>query len=385
MDYELPEELNLLQQTLRRVVYEQMIRLEPTTPEDEDIPTDLRAKLEQMAKDQGLWLLFIPAEYGGAGLSILGQVIVWEEVSKTVLIPFRKDSIFGPESCSILFLCNEEQRQHYLYPVIRGERRPCFATSEPNAGSDPSAMTTTAVKNGSHYVLNGKKTWVTSGDKADFVQVVAVTDPSKRQRGGITAFLVDMDTPGLTISGKFALMMEDRPNEFTFENCCVPEANVLGEVGQGFAISQSWITMGRLRQGAKALGVAQRCLDMGIEYAKQRVTFGKPIATRQAVQFMIADSEVELHAARLMVYHAARKLDRGEDARHEVYIAKLYANEMVGRVVDRTIQIYGAMGLSKELPLERWYRDVRSRRITEGPSEIMRWVIARKLIGRIAD
>ncbi|MBI3092272.1 MAG: acyl-CoA dehydrogenase family protein [Candidatus Tectomicrobia bacterium] len=385
MDYDLPDELKLLQQTIRRVVSEHMIPLEPITPEDEDIPADLRAKLEQMAKDQGLWLLFIPAEYGGAGLSIFGQVIVWEEVSKTVLIPFRKDSIFGPEGCSILFLCNDQQKERYLYPVIRGERVPCFATSEPNAGSDPSAMTTTAVKDGSSYLLNGKKTWVTSGDKADFVQVVAVTDPAKRQRGGITAFLVDMDTPGLTITGKFELMMEDRPNEFTFENCRVPEANILGEIGQGFVISQTWITMGRLRQGAKALGVAQRCLDMAIEYAKHRVTFGKPIATRQAVQFMIADSEVELHAARLMVYHAAQKLDKGEDARHEVYIAKLYANEMVGRVVDRALQIHGAMGLSKELPLERWYRDVRSRRITEGPSEIMRWVIARKLLGRVSD
>lgn len=384
MEYDLPEELQLLQQTIRRIVYDHLIPLEPTVPEAVDIPSDLRARLEQMAKDQGLWLLFIPEEYGGAGLSKLGQVIVWEESSKTNVIPFRKDSIFGPETCSILYRCNDEQKERYLYPTIRGEKRPCFATSEPDAGSDPASMSTTAVKDGSDYVLNGKKTWVTYGAEADFVQVVALTDPEKRQRGGITAFFVDMDTPGCEVTGTFELMMEDRPNEITFQNCRVPEKNMLGELGEGFIISQTWITMGRLRQGARALGVAQRCLDMAIEYAKQRVTFGKPIAARQAVQFMIADSEVELHAARLMVYHAARKLDRGEDVRHEVFIAKLYANEMVGRVVDRTIQIHGSMGLSKELPFERWYRDVRSRRITEGPSEIVRWAIARKLIGKLA-
>jgi len=381
MNFELPEDVALLQKTVRRFVQEEMIPLEKGLPDAGDIPSEIRARLEQKTREMGLWALEVPAEYGGAGLGCLAISVIIEEVAKSSVLPFRARSIFGPRVGPILSYCDDEQKEQYFYPVIRGEKRACFAMTEPHAGSDAAAIRTSAVRDGDDYVLNGIKTFITGADQSDFAQVFAVTDFDKGARGGITCFLVDMDTPGIRVTRKIPLLTPDSPCEITLTDCRVPARKIVGGLGKGFQMGQKWLTFNRIvAHGANALGVAQRCLEMSVRYAKQRVTFGEPLINRQAVQWMLADTEVELHAARLMVYDAAHKYDRGGDVRHESAMVKLACSEMLGRVVDRAIQIHGAMGLTKELPFERWYREARSRRITEGPSEIQKMLIARHLI-----
>jgi len=319
-----------------------------------------------------------PKEYGGAGFNQLELCVVWVELYKAGILPNRDLAVVGPD-VRILVHCNEQQRERYLFPVIRGERRWCFAQTEPDAGTDPAAMKTRAVREGDVYILNGTKRFITAARKSDFAQVMAVTDPGKGARG-ITCFLVDMDTPGVSISGEFQKMMGDRPCQISFDNARVPAGNILGGLGRGFEFAQKWITIGRLGQAAKALGVAERAVEMSARYARERVIAGERLAEQQAIQAMLADSLVETYATRLMLHDAAMKMDRGEEMRNESYMVKLFANEMAGRVLDRAIQIHGARGLTRALPLERWYLDIRSRRITEGASEVMRWVIARNYL-----
>ena len=244
-------------------------------------------------------------------------------------------------------------------------------------------MRTTAVRDGEFYVINGVKRFITGAVSADFAQVMAATDRSKGSRGGISCFLVDMDTPGVKVTTQYETMMGDRPCEIVFDNARVPIANRIGEEGEGFKLGQQWISVGRLKHGARALGVAQRCLDMATSYAKQRVTFGRPLSERQAVQFMLVDSFVELKAARLMVYEAAAKSDAGTADRIDAYVAKSYADEMAFRVVDRCMQIHGCIGLTNDLPIERFWRQQRSFRITEGATEVMKMMIARHLLRNV--
>ena len=382
MDFNLPEELQLLKGTVRRFVDRELIPLEREyRPEGEDMPERLLKPLQEKARGMGLWLLDVPEEFGGAGMDLLSRCVVMEEVARTVALPFRYNTLFGPEVRPVLFHCNEEQKERFLYPVIRGEKRICFAQTEPDAGSDPASMKTRAVQDGDHYILNGTKRFITGAAHADYAQVIAVTDPEKRARGGVTCFIVDMETPGVTLERVWPTMMGDAPGQILFEDARVPAANIIGGVGQGFSIAQKWIEEGRIRgHGARPVGIAQRALDMMIEYSKDRVTFGRPLSDRQAIQFMIADSAMELHACRLMVYECAWRHDQGEDVRQLSYMTKIMCAEMASRVVDRSIQVHGGVGLTKELPLEWWYRQVRSLRITEGTPEVLRWRLAQRLI-----
>ena len=216
-------------------------------------------------------------------------------------------------------------------------------------------------------------------DKADFVQVMAVTDPQKGARGGISCLLVDMDMPGVRIASRQQTMMGEQPCEIVFENVEVPLETLVGAEGEGFRLAQTWINHGRIRHGAKSCGLASRCIELAASYALQRKTFGAPLADRQGIQWMIADSYTETHAARLMVYQAAAKLDRGEDARSEAYMVKIFGDEMGFRAADRCLQIFGGMGLTTELPVERFWRDQRSFIITEGPSEVLRNALAAQI------
>jgi acyl-CoA dehydrogenase len=230
-------------------------------------------------------------------------------------------------------------------------------------------------------VINGTKRFITGAGTADLAQVMAVTDPEKRARGGITCFVVDMKTPGVVRERQWPTMMGDAPWQIVFDNVRVPAANVIGKVGEGFSLAQQWITQGRIRgHGARPVGIAQRALDMMIDYSQNRVTFGQPLSERQAIQFMIADSAMELHACRLLVYESAWRSDQGTDVRNLSYMAKIMASEMAGRVVDRAIQVHGGIGLTRDLPPEWWYRQVRSLRITEGTPEVLRWRLAQHLI-----
>ena len=295
MGFELPEELKLLKHTVRTFVDRELIPIEMHAMDGPSLRPDVRADLERKAKDLGLWLLDVPTEYGGQGLSLLGMAVVWEEISRTIALPPRGPGVFGPDVKPVLFTLNPAQKAKYLFPVLRGEKTTAFAQSEPDAGSDPGAMRTTAVRKGDHYVINGYKRWITKAQDADFLQLVAATDRSKGSRGGLSMFLVDTATPGVTIVRRTPTMMSDMPCEIALDNVIVPVENLIGKEGEGMRQAQSWITAGRLHQACRGLGVAKRCLELAVDYAKQRVTFGAALAERQAVQFMIADSFTEHH------------------------------------------------------------------------------------------
>ena len=382
MDFNLPEELQLLKDTVRRFVEKELIPLEREfRPEGEEMPERLLKPLQEKVKAMGLWMLDVPEEYGGAGLDLLARCVIQEEIGRTAALPFRGNPLFGPDVRPVLFHCNDEQKDRFLKPVLRGEMRVCFAQTEPDAGSDPAAMQTRAVRDGEYFVLNGTKRFITGAGRADYAQVMAVTDPEKRARGGITCFMVDMKSPGVILDRQWPTMMGDAPWQIVFDGARVPAANVIGKVGEGFSLAQKWIQEGRIKgHGARPVGISQRALEMMMDYARNRVTFGRPLADRQAVQFMIGDSATEIHAVRLMVYECAWRHDRGEDVRNLSYMVKVTATELAGRVVDRAIQVHGGVGLTKDLPLEWWYRQVRSIRITEGATEVLRWRLAQNLL-----
>jgi acyl-CoA dehydrogenase len=301
------------------------------------------------------------------------SAIVGIELAHT-FVPFT----FGGLADNILYRCNDEQKQRYLIPTINGERRSCFALTEPGAGSDAANIQMPAVKDGSDWVLNGEKVFITNGNEADFAMVFAVTDRKKGAHGGVTCFLVDREMGWR--SSYIPTMGEWGPASLYFENVRVPEENILGELHQGFNLGMQWIGAGRWNIACRAVGAAERLLQMGIDYSKQRVTFGKPIADRQAIQWMIADSAVEIEATKWLALHAAWMAEQGEDTRHAASIAKLYGAGMANRVADRVLQIHGGMGYTKELPIERWYRELRLFRIFEGTDEIQHFIIARNLL-----
>lgn len=379
MDFELPEELQMMQQQLRRFVNEEIIPIERDAYEGPDLKPEVRSRLEGQMREMGYWHISTPAEYGGLGLGLLARVVVWEEMGRTIALPARKTQIFGPDVSPILYQLNDEQKKDYLYPVIAGEKDCCFALTEPDAGSDPSAIRTTAVRDGDHYVINGYKRFITNAQHSDFAQVMASTDRSAGARG-ISAFLVDMDTPGVTIVRAERTMMDDEPCEIAFDNVRVHASKLIGKEGMGFKLAQDWINTGRIRHGARGLGVIRRCLELGTSYAEQRVTFGKPLSERQAVQWMLVDSYLDLQQVRWLVYHAAWKYDRGEDVRNEAFAAKMLGDRLSFQAADRCIQIHGGVAFTRDLPIEKFWRDQRSMMITEGPEEVLRMTLARHVL-----
>lgn len=380
MDFELPEELRLLKENIRRFVDRELIPLEREVVNDIKLQKELPQRLRDKVEGLGLWLYDVPEEFGGLGLGMMAKVVVWSEVSRTTALPARNLNIFGPPVSPILYTLEGKAREHYLLPVISGEKRSCFAQTEAEAGSDPAAMRTNAVRDGDFYVINGVKRFITGADEADFAQVFAVTDPEKRSRGGITGFLVDMDTPGVKVAASYDLMVDDKPCEIVFDNVRVPAWKRIGQEGEGFKQAQSWLNSGRIRHGARSLGVIERCLELGMSYAKQRKTFGAPLAERQSVQWPLIDSYMDAHKLRLMLHHAAWKFDRGEDCREEAFMVKIFGDERSFWAADRCMAIHGGMGLSKELPIERFFRDQRSMMITEGAVEVLRMALARMIL-----
>src|SRR5215470_196510 len=333
---------------------------------------ELRA-LQDKARQAGFWGVLTPAEHGGMGLGPVLAAIIYGELGRS-FVPFE----FGGNADNILYLCNEEQKQRYLLPTINGDKISCFAITEPGAGSDAKAIRASAVKDGRHWVINGEKTFITKGSEADFCMVFAVTDKAKGADGGITCFLADRDMGWK--SEPIATMGEWGPAALVFEDVRVPEENVLGEVGQGFALAMQWIGAGRYLLPARALGACERLLQLAVDYSNTRETFGAPLAERQAIQWMIADSAVEIEALRWLVLNAAWQQETGRDSRHAASMAKLYGGVKANEIVDRVLQIHGGMGYTKELPVERWYRELRLLRIYEGTDEIQRRTIARNLL-----
>ena len=385
MDYEISEELTLLRETVRRFVDRELIPLEGKVTTGSNLNPEVEQRLIGRCKDIGLWQVDVPEEFGGQGLGLLARTIIWEELGRTVALPPRGVRILGPEVRPVLYALEGEMRERYLYPVMRGEKESCFAQTEPDAGSDPGAMRTTAVRAGDRYVINGVKQFITGADKADFMILMAATDRAKGSRGGISCFLVDMDTAGVKLGQQYDTLTGEKPWEILLDNVSIPIANRVGEEGKGFALGQKWLGVGRLKQGARALGATRRCIELAVTYAKQRVTFGSPLSERQSIQWRLADSYVELEAATLLVRRAASRFDRGDDVRNDAFTVKLYCTEMAWKAADMCLQIHGGIGLTTELPVERLWRDQRSHMITEGTPEIMRMAISRHVFKTFAN
>jgi len=378
VDFTLSVEEREVRDWVRTFVQRELMPLEPEVLRREragqpGITGEELKELQLKAKESGFWGVFTPEEYGGMGLSAVMAALLEAELGRT-FVPFR----FGGAADNILFHANEEQKQTYLLPTISGERKSCFAITEPGAGSDARAIRTSARKDGTDWIINGEKTFITGGNEADFVMVFAITDPEKGSNGGVTCFLVDREAGWK--SEYIDTMGEWGPASLIFQDVRVPETQILGEEGRGFELAMQWIGQGRYLLPARAIGSCERLISMAIEHANTRETFGQKIAERQAIQWMIADSGVELEALRWLVLHAAWQVDQGMDSRHAQSIAKLYGGVKANEIVDRVLQIHGGMGYTRELPVERWYRELRLLRIYEGTDEIQRRTIARNLL-----
>ena len=382
MDYDLTEEQRLIVEQVRRFVREEIVPLEAKLdPDASRVESEVQARLVRKVKELGLYGLGIPPEFGGPDIDIVTQTLIAMEISQHRAGLYSPCfGAFGGAGLAQLYEANEDQKQRYLYPTLRGEKRGFFGLTEPSGGSDPArAIRTRAVKEGEHWIINGSKIFISGADVADFGIVFARTDASKG-RGGITCFIVDADTPGFYVRRVVHTLRSGHyGTELQFDNARVPDANVLGEVGKGFAIANDRLTRQRIPYAAGCIGVAIKSQEMCIAYAKQRETFGAPLATRQAIQWMVVDNEIDIRTARWATLDAAHKAARGLPFRTEAAMAKLLATEGASRVVDRAIQIHGGYGVTKDFPFERWYREMRIRRIGEGPSEVQRIVIARDL------
>lgn len=379
MDFSLSDEQRAIRDTARDFIRREVMPLEQAALRRErrgqlGLERSELRELQLKAKSFGFWGVSTPEEYGGMNLSAVDQALLATEIGRT-WVQFH----FGGEADNILYFANEAQKDEYLLPTIAGDRISCFAITEPGAGSDAANIKMSARPDGDEWVLNGEKTFITNGNDADFAIVVAVSDPELGTRsGGTTAFLVDRDMGWK--SEWIQTMGEGGPAALIFDNVRVPARNILGQVGQGFELAMKWIGRGRYLIPARALGIAERALQMAVEQANTRVTFGKPIGENQAIAWMIADAETELEAARWLTLRAAWMIDQDQDPRHSSSMAKLYGAGMVNRVVDTVMQIHGGMGYTRELPIERWYRQVRLFRIYEGTDEMQRLIISRDLL-----
>lgn len=383
MDFEIPENLRLMRDSVQRFVKKELEPISRQVEEEDRIPDDVVHKMREL----GLFGLAIPEEYDGLGLGCLGECLVYEELGKVnACFRTRIGTNNGIGSQGMVLDGTPEQKQKYLPKLASGEWIGCFALTEPEAGSDAANLQTTAKLDGDHWVLNGRKHFITNGNIADVATVFALTDRAKRAKGGITAFIVEKQFPGFyvcAIERKMG-MRGSHTCELIFDNCRVPRENVIGgeaKVGQGFKTAMKTLDKGRLTLGASTLGAAEKLLDLSVQYAKQRVQFGKPIAHFQAIQLMLANMATEIYATRQMIYHAAWLRDTtGAAVVKEAAMVKLFSSEVANRVADMAVQIHGGMGYMKDYPVERFYRDLRLTRIYEGTSEIQRLVIARELL-----
>lgn len=385
MDFQLAEEHQMLKDLVAKFVRDQLIPLEPAVlardaaGESIALTAEERAPIDKVSRELGLWGLDAPEDVGGADLPMVAMVGVYEEMGRTVT-PY----VLPPDSPNLRMLMatvNEEQRIQYLAPYVAGEAISAIAISEPGAGADPAGMITKAVRDGDDWVINGRKIWISKAKEADFTVTMAVTDPAKGARGGISAFLVDKGTPGFNVLRAIPMIGGQVTYEVVYEDCRIPASKLLGKEGQGFAPMQTRLSTRRLQMGIWGYTLAQRALDMMIEHAGQRETFGAKLADRQAIQWWVADASTRIHAARLMAYDIAWKLDQGRDVRVEISMLKVFGTELGWEVIDQAMQAFGAMGMTKELPLQMMAGQMRTMRIYDGPSEVHRWVIARDKLG----
>src|SRR5215470_9843639 len=385
MQFELAEEHRMLKDLVAKFVRDELMPLEAgvlareaegkglgLTPED-------HARLDKKSHELGLFGLDAPEDVGGSDLPMMAMVGVEEEIGRCVT-PYT----LPPDSPNLRMLMqtvDERQREAYLAPYVAGKTVSAIGISEPGAGSDPAGMQTRAVRDGDDWVINGRKIWISRADHADFTILMALTDTEKRARGGISAFLVDKGTPGFNVLRRIPMIGGASTYEVALEDCRVEGWKLLGTEGNGFGPMQLRLGTRRLEMAAWSIGMAQRALDMICAFAPTRVTFGQPLSDRQAIQWWVADAATKIHATRLMTYDCAWKLDTGRDVRLEISMIKAFATEMAHDVVAHAMQTFGAMGMTKELPLQLMSTKLRTMRIYDGPTEVHKWVVARNLLG----
>ena len=385
MDFDLSEEHRMIADLVGRFVDDELMPLEASVLAREAVGGGYTlddaqtARIDGVSKALGLWGLDAPEDVGGSDLPAVAMIAVNEHLGRCVT-PYT----LPPDSPNLRMLAatvDERQREAYLAPYVRGETISAIGISEPGAGGDPAMMLTRAVRDGDDWVINGRKIWISRAAAAHFTILMAVTDKEKGARGGMSAFLVDRDTPGFTVVRPIPMIGGAMTYEVLLEDCRVPAWKLLGTEGQGFAPMQLRLGTRRLEMAAWSIGMAKRALDMMCEYAPQRVTFGQPLSQRGVIQGWVADAATRIHAARLMTYDCAWKIDQGRDTRLEVSMIKAYATEMAWEVIDRAMQTFGAMGMTKETPLQLMASKIRTMRIYDGPTEVHQWVVARNLLG----
>lgn len=391
IDFEIPEEAKAIRAKVRQWVQDECIPAEARLREGapfNDVLTELRAK----ARARGLWLPFIPQEWGGMGLGPLANALVQMELGQSHLGALSMNSQ-GPDDATMLTLLahgTQHQKEKFLKPLLNGEKRVCYSMTEKAAGADATGMRTTAVKDGNeNYVLNGEKWFSSAASAADIAVVMARTDLEGPRHRQFSTFIVELPNPGyiikrdiktMAIEGPLSQVMGAGHSEIEIKDLVVPAENLLGGEGNGFAMGQHRLAYGRLRHGMHNIAMAQRALDLATAHVTKRETFGKPLAERQGVQFMLAECASELYMARLMLLHIAYKAERGLDLRQENSIAKVFLAHMVYKVVDTAIQLHGALGYSQDTPLAAWYTHIRSQRLVDGPDEVHRWTVGRNVI-----
>ena len=384
MDFEPSSEQQMLIDQVRRYVREEIIPLEAKLdPDASELPPEDFKRLTEKTKAMGLFGIDIPKEFGGPDIDIVTRVLLAIEMAQHragLYVPCY--GTFGGAGLAQIFEANEDQKERYLYPTLRGEKKAFFGLTEPSGGSDPArAIQTRAERKDNGWVLNGAKIFISGADRAQYGIVFARTDASKG-RAGITCFIIDSDTPGFHVRRVVhTLRSSHYATELEFKDCWVSDHQVLGEVNKGFAVANDRLTRQRIPYAAGCIGVAIAAHEMAIEWAKMRTTFGEKLADRQAIQWWIADASTKLHACRLMVMDAAVKQDEGRDVRMEASMIKVYATEMATEIIDHAQQSFGAMGVTQELPLSWLAQKVRTMRVYEGPSEVHRMVIARRILG----
>ena len=389
IDFEIPEETKAVRAKVRAFVQNECIPAEERcTPENFD---EVLAELRTKARSQGLWCPFIPEEYGGMGLKPLANALAQMELGESFLGALSLNTQ-GPDDATMLTLLEngtEDQKERFLKPLLAGEKRICYSMTERAAGADATGMQTSAVLDGDNYVLNGEKWFSSSASVADVALVMAKTDPDVSRHRQFSTFLVELPNPGYKIIRNIETMqphtdlglkLGSSHSEIHIENLVVPKENLLGGRGQGFAMGQHRLAYGRLRHGMHNVAMAQRALDLAVGHAVKRVTFGKRLADRQGVRWMLADCAAELYKARLMLLHIAYKAEKGMDLRNENGIAKVFLANMVHQVVDTAIQLHGALGYSMDTPLAGWYRGIRAQRLVDGPDEVHRWRTGKNVV-----
>ena len=380
----LSDEMRLLRDQISQIIRDEIIPIEQRLdPDAAEIPEDDYWRIARKVQAAGLWCMGSPVEYGGGGLGTFAMCVVIEEMSQHRMGLYNPGAgVFGRTPPPVIYGGTREQIEKYAVPTLKNAWHTFYAITEPSGGSDPAgAIQCRGVRQGDSYVINGTKIFISHAHEAEWGVVFCRTNP-KAGREGVSCFIIEKGTPGFVARPIRTLRTSALPNEVQLEDCVVPASQMLGSEGGGLSLCFDLLTKVRFPYSAGNIGVGVAALGMSIEHAKRRTTFGELLSRRQAIQWMLADSEVELRAARWLTWEGAWKADRNEDVRVEASVAKLYSSEVLGRVIDRAVQIHGGYGVSKELPIERWYREARIRRIGEGPSEVHRMVIARDLLRR---